>query len=262
MRQQTWFLGIVALIMAGILSSCAAFEDPSKRATANAEDTAVAATLSVVEFQNETMVALRATADAGVVLSQQMTQSANNPVSTSVSNTNTNTGDSVFGTAAPAVDGGNPIGTVPTSTFTPSAIIATPTTDTSGTNGTTTTVYSRATIASSLDDAYCALNNVDTFDLTSVDTVYFVVYVQNLQPGVSFSLRIENLAGGLAAVDQNFWTSDDEYASTCVYYGIDAQTMGGAFTAGSFDAILQANGQNVINAEFYVMDGATDNMVE
>ncbi len=258
MRQQTWLLGIVGLLTAFLMSSCAAFEDPSKRATANAEDTAVAATLSVVEFQNETMVALRATADTGVALSQQLTQSANNPASTPVNNTNSTTGSSVFGTAAPAVDGGNPIGTVPTPTFTLPAI--TPTVDTGA--GTVETVYSRATIASSLDDAYCALNNVDTFDLTNMETVYFVVYVQNLQPGVSFSLRIENLAGGLAAVDQNFWTSDGEYDSTCVYYGIDSQTMGGEFLAGSFNAILQADGQNVINAEFYIMGNATDNMVE
>ena len=240
MRPQYLLFGIISLIMLSILSSCAAFEDPSKKATANAEDTAIAATISVVEFQNETMVALRQTADAGVALSQQMTQSAGNSVNT---NPNNNTNSNLSVTNIPAVDGGVPQGNLPTPSRVPPPATSTP----------ATANYSYATITDELDDAFCDLNDVDTFDLATVDTIYFVVYVQQLKPGVNFSLRIENLSGGLAATDPNFWTSDAIYDSTCIYYGIDAETMGGSFNAGSYKAILQANGAEAGSDEFYIV---------
>lgn len=243
MQLKYGLLGSLALISIIILTGCSAFEDPSKRATANAEDTAIAATLSVVEFQNETMVALRGTADQGMILSQQMTQSASNPVSAN----NNNSNGTVFGGSTPiAIDGGAPGGTQPTRPPQPTSIPVPTATQ-------ATAIYSRATIADELDDAFCALNEVDTFDIATVDTIYFVIYVQQLKPGVTFDLRVDRLSGGRVTQTPNFWTSDTLYESTCIYYGIDSEDMGGQLSVDSFKAILFANTVEVASAEFYIV---------
>lgn len=240
MRLQYFLFGIISLITVSVLSSCSAFEDPSKRATANAEDTAIAATISVVEFQNETMVALRQTADAGVALSQQMTQSAGNPVAANPNANNTDSSKGPVTTPQPtAFGGGNSGGNSPTSIPTPIP-----------TSPPATAIYSYATTTDTLDNAFCALSDVTEFSVNA-DIVYFVIEVQNLKPGVVFSLRVRGADGGLPGRDDNFWTSDTLYESTCIYYGIDADTM--PFEVGTYRAILLANGEEVIESTFYLL---------
>lgn len=234
----TWVSFLILLGL--VISSCAAFEDPSKRATQNAESTMMSSTISAVDTQIETVVALQATADSAVLLEAQLTQvagerdalqltvSASGQVTTGITVGQPN---SNVGSTPSALDGGAPAGNLPS----PSP----PSTQTQYINGQT---------ASQLTADYCAAAPQTTFSTTS-DVIYFVVTARNLQPNVAFSLRISQ-EGQIRNLDTNFWVSDGVYDNTCIYYGIDSNNI--PFEAGSYTVELLADTQSIAQTNFTI----------
>lgn len=119
--------------------------------------------------------------------------------------------------------------------------------------------YFDSTISSEIDEETssstygCALNGVNSFDLATVDTIYFVVNAKEITADMLFSLQIKNHSGGLVAQDPDFWTSDANDTDICIFYGINAETTGG-FYVGTFDAILLADRVEVARTEFTITE--------
>lgn len=238
------------LVVMGFLTACAAFEDPSKKATQNAESTALWATVGVAQNQNETIVALIATADNASLLAQQATQVsaerdqlratvnaiANNPVSSGLPNV-------PFGSTPPALDGGVPAGPQPTS-------------QTSGSTNNSTGTYVTATTASTLTADFCAADSLTTFPADS-PVIYFVTVARNVLSGVEFTIRVPS-NGSVINQDTAFWTSDAVYPETCVYYALDNANIPN-WAAGTYTVELLANNQSVSQVTFQIL-GATDTM--
>jgi hypothetical protein len=222
-----WGYKLILLVSLSLLGAgCAAFEDPSHRATANAENTIIASTLSMVELQQETMVSLQATADSAVKFSAQLTQvnSERNALRATLGGASANTGAGggnpnttggvvIRGTPNPGatpstLDGGVPAGTGPSPTPALSPNIP---------------AFENARTTSDLTADSCAINNQSTFSQSN-NIIYFVVVARNLQAGTDFSLKITQ-DGVLRNRHVSFWVSDAFYETTCVYYGIDRQNI-------------------------------------
>jgi hypothetical protein len=244
-----WF-SLIAIVIVLFITSCAAFEDPSQRATENAENTAFARTVSAVDVQLETMAVLQQTADGIEQLEAQMAQLQNDRdrLATQIANG----GQVVNNAPAPtidnsdpfisqpslapvpqqtqqALDGGAPAGPQPTGTSVASQQFVNPVTSTD------------------IDESSCqALGVTDTFSMEA-DVVYFVVSAVNLEPGTNFTLQVMQGETTLDT-DPTFWTSDDFYPQTCIYYGMDAQNF--EFVAGTYTAELLANGDIVAQSTF------------
>lgn len=241
------------LVTGGMLSACAAFEDPSRKATQNAENTAVWATVAVSKNQNETIVALIATADNASVLAQQATQVSierdqlratvnaisNNPVNPSLPG-------AAFGTTPPALDGGVPAGPGPTSQVGGS----------STTQDTSTGIYVSATTASTLTADFCAADALTTF-AADAPLVYFVTLARNVPSGVAYSIRVSS-NGSVVNQDTAFWTSDAVYDETCIYYALDNANIPD-WAAGTYTVELLANNASVSQSTFQIL-GSTDAM--
>ncbi|MBI5929362.1 MAG: hypothetical protein HY862_08645 [Chloroflexi bacterium] len=238
------------LVVMGLLSACAAFEDPSKKATQNAESTALWATVGVAQNQNETIVALIATADNASVLAQQATQVsverdqlratinavANNPVNPGLSNI-------PFGSTPPALDGGVPAGPLPTNQAGSST-----TTQNNGTG-----IYVTATTGSTLTTDFCAADSLTTF-ASDAPLIYFVTVARNIPSGVEFSIRVSS-NGSVVNQDTAFWTSDDVYPETCIYYALDNANIPN-WAAGTYTVELLANNQSVSQVTFQILGTA------
>lgn len=236
-----WFSlwGIILFVI--LASGCTAFEDPSKRATENAESTALSRTISAVDMQNETIIALQATADSAALIEAQLTQvvaERNTLQLTVAAIANSNNGGVVLSqpNANPTpqggttLDGGAPAGPGPS---------ATPNQQPQ---------YVDTRISSGVNANFCALNNQSTFSMGTT-IVYFVAVGQNIPRGVNYSLRISQ-DGGVLNQDPNFWTSDDFYESTCIYYEIDENNID--FEAGAYTVELLANNISVAQATFTI----------
>ncbi len=237
------------LVLMGFLSACAAFEDPSRKATQNAESTALWATVGVAQNQNETIVALIATADNASILAQAATQVsverdqlrstinaiANNPVSSGLP-------VAPFGSTPPALDGGVPAGPVPT------------TQSGSSTNNSTGT-YVSGTTASTLTADFCAADSVTTF-AADAPLIYFVIVARNVLANVEFSIRVSS-NGSVVNQDTAFWTSDAVYPDTCIYYALDNANIPD-WAAGTYTVELLANNQSVSQVTFQIL--GTDSM--
>lgn len=231
---------ILSLIMMVLVTSCAAFEDPSQRATENAENTALARTIAVVDVQIETMVALQATADSAALLSSQVTQIAGErdalraTLNIGVPGANSGgfspTSAPAPGSTPSALDGGAPAGPLPSPT-TASGV-----------------QYVQATTSTTLLDNSCAANPQEMFR-SDTEVIYFVVTVENLSAGTSFSLRISE-EGQIRNLDTNFWTSDGFYDRTCIWYGIDSANI--PFEPGNFTAELLADNRSVAQTSFTI----------
>lgn len=232
------------IIFAILLSSCAAFEDPSKRATENAEITALWTQVNGINTNAPTVEAMRLTADSSDSLATQLAQSQSDLAaarSTNIALQN-NTGGVVVGTipasngvAATAVGGGLPAGPGPSAI--PSVQFI-QTTTTTGTN-----------------ENGCA---VDTQNVFTIDDpiLYFVTTALNLPADTGFTLRITS-AGQVLMTDEDFWISDAEYDSICVWYGIDQDTI--TFNPGTYTIQLLANG--VLGSEaVFIISTPTDSI--
>ncbi|MCI0712151.1 MAG: hypothetical protein L0154_18495 [Chloroflexi bacterium] len=243
------WLSLVAIIVVLFVTSCAAFEDPSQRATENAENTAFARTVSAVDVQLETMAVLQQTADGVEQLEAQMAQLQNDRdrLATQVANggqfnsgpvPTTNNSDPFF-TQQPspipapqqtqAVGGGVPAGPQPTQAVPGNQQFI---------GAVTSTAIDQST--------FCALSPTDTFS-TQAEVIYFVVTAVDLNPGINFTLRLMQGETTLDT-DPTFWTSDAFYEQTCIYYGMDSQNF--EFMTGTYTAELLANNEVVQQAEF------------
>ena len=244
LRTSPWISITILVIAVLVISGCAAFEDPSVRATENANSTAISNTVSAVEQQQETVSALQATADSAVLLESQVTQisAERNKLQSTLTALQTSGGAALSQPTSIApgpastpstIDGGAPAGPGPSPT--PPA-------------GNAQARYVNPQIASSLTDSFCAANNQTTVSM-GADVIYFVAIAQNIRPGVQYSLRITE-GGQIRNLDTNFWTSDDNYESTCIYYGIDENNI--PFEAGTYTAELLANNEPVAQANFTI----------
>ena len=243
------WLSLVAVVMMMFVASCAAFEDPSQRATENAENTAFARTVSAVDVQLETMAVLQQTADGVEQLEAQMAQLQNDRdrLATQVANggqfvnnapvPTTNNDDPFFTQPSPipspqqtqALGGGVPAGTQPTATITANQ------------------QFPSAVTSTAVDETACRpIGVTDTFSMET-EIIYFVVSAVNLNAGTNFTLRVMQGEEELD-IDPVFWTSDTHYEQTCVYYGLDSQNF--QFLAGTYTVELLANNQLVQQAEF------------
>jgi hypothetical protein len=241
-RWTQWFS--LAFIITLLGSACAAFEDPSERATANAQNTAVANTVSAIDLQNETVVALQATANNVSLLEAQVTQIAaeRNSLQATVnalqggSNGLPNSSAANTIPAPPTtpstLDGGAPAGPGPS---------VTP-------NAGQQTAYVDTKTAGALTSDFCAANTQSSFGM-EIDTIYFVTVARNINRGVQYSLRITQ-DGQIRNLDTNFWTSDTSYETTCIYYGIDENNI--PFEPGTYTVELLANNQPVAQSTFTI----------
>lgn len=244
------WLSLVAIVMLLFVASCAAFEDPSQRATENAENTAFARTVSAVDVQLETMAVLQQTADGVEQLEAQMAQLQNDRdrLATQIAN-----GGQIPSSASlPTVDNSNPY-----ITQQPSPIPAPQETQAvgggvpAGPQPTEAVAgnqqFPSAVTSTAVDENACRpIGVTDTFSMQA-EVIYFVVTAVNLNAGTNFTLRVMQGEEELD-IDPVFWTSDSNYEQTCVYYGLDSQNF--EFLAGTYTVELLANNQLVQQAEF------------
>lgn len=240
----TFFLGFFSFsFVIFLIAGCDAFADPSQKATENAESTQLWATVGAIETQSSTITALRATADSAALLAAQATQLSlerdqlrgtisvlsalgNNSFS---SQPQPSTGGSPLVATPSTVDGGVAAGVGPTPAVQSGA------------------TYSQTTTTSRLTADRCAADTTADF-ATSTEIVYFVTVGQNIPAGTRFSLRISDVNGTVLNTDNSFWTSDDIYEQTCIWYGINADNI--TFEAGSYRVELLANDIAVTQTTF------------
>lgn len=233
-RQVMW--GSLIIILVGFISACAAFEDPSKKATENAQNTALWTRVYALETQESTIVALRQTADGSVIMQTQWADATVQVGALRATNSALLRNPSPPTVATPnlpptAIGGGAPAGPQPTEI--PSLA----------------TRYSQATTSTDQDEDGCAVNITTSFEAETTELIYFIVRVSGVVPGTTYGLRVSSF-GQVVAVDPNFWTSDQAYADTCVWYGIDRDTM--EFEAGTYSAELLANGVVAARTTFVI----------
>lgn len=230
--------GLFIGIFLALLSSCAAFEDPSKRATENAQSTALWTRVYDLETQQATIAALRLTAESA---NNMATQLANANGQINMLRATTAAQPRPLGTTVPgiptAIGGGVPAGAFPSPSPLPSS-------------GTT---YAQTTTATGTDSDGCATQAQNIFTPDS-EAIYFVTRALNLLPGTTFSLRITT-NGRIVAADPNFWTSDTSYDDTCIWYNIDQETL--PFVAGTYAVELLANNIVATSATFVIAGGET-----
>ncbi|NDJ86319.1 MAG: hypothetical protein GYB66_10565 [Chloroflexi bacterium] len=231
-------LGGVAIgLLLALMAACSAFEDPSKRATENAQNTEVWTRVYGLETQEATIQAMQQTADSAIVQASQLEQANTRIAELQGTNaallSNPGTGATPF-VAGTAVGGGAPAGPGPS----PSAL-ASPG---------STTRYIEATTSTGQDQDGCATGTQTTFS-PDAGSLYFVVRAQNVVPGISYGLRVTT-NGQQVAVDPDFWTSDVQYDETCIWYEIDDSTI--AFTPATYTAELLANNAVVAQATFVI----------
>lgn len=263
------YLGLITLVIITMLlvSACAAFEDPAQRATENAQNTAMWTMVYGFQTEMPTMEALALTADSAVFLSTQV--AAANAQNEYLRATNAALLSGGVGQPAAtafipptAIGGGQVSGAFPTaSTNTGSDPILLTPNATPAVGGSTlpgSTRFAQAVMAAAIDDDGCASGISNSFT-ASATAVYFVVTALDLQPGIEFTLRVTGSGGTIVASDPGFWTSNDVYDQTCIWYNIDRSTMD--FFAGTYSAELLANDQSVATATFVITGsdtGATD----
>lgn len=233
----TWS-ALFILTVTILLSSCAAFEDPSKKATQNAQSTALWTRVYDLETQQATIVALRLTAD-----------SANN-MATQLANANSQINILRATGAAQEIRPANTPGLLPTPIGGGSAagVIPSPSPSTS-----TGTSYVQTTVATTIDNNGCPTQSQNTFT-TSTNMIYFVTRALGVTPGISFSLRV-TLSNQVIATDPNFWVSDQIYEDTCIWYGLDRDNF--PFSPGMYTVEFLANNVTVAQAIFVIADDTT-----
>lgn len=239
-RVAVWssLLGVVTF-----LSACAAFEDPSKKATQNAESTALWATVTLAGSQNETIVALRSTADNAALMVQQATQ-------VSVERDQLRATLSAMGNSGVVGQPNIPFGSTPPTAI-GGGVTAGPQPTQNPNTGQTTGLgsYSTATTGATLTDDFCAGDSITNFAADS-PVIYFVTVGENVPAGVAFSIQITS-GGVVVNKDTNFWTTDAVYEQTCVYYAVDNLNIPN-WAAGTYLIELLANNQSVSQVTFQI----------
>ncbi len=223
--QRSVMWGMLVIVLIGIISACAAFEDPSQKATENAQNTALWTRVYSLETQEATVVALRQTADGSVIMQTQWadaTMQVGALRATNAALLRNPTPAATPNIPPTALDGGVPAGPQPTTAVPALA-----------------SRYGQATTSTDQDEDGCALNITTSFEVENTELIYFVVRVTDVTPGTAYGLRVSSF-GQVVAVDPTFWTSEQAYDDTCVWYGIDRETMD--FEPGSYSAELLANG--------------------
>lgn len=279
MRKIVLFLWLFcSILVITVLSACAAFEDPSQRATENAQNTALWTMVYDFQTQMPSMEAMAATADAAILLSTQLaeadSQNRNLRATNSALLANPPQGNSGFAAAPTAVGGGQPAGAVPTSAFSSASQAGVPGGNNATPFSTTTTVpaastsnstgavagvtssgarFARSVTSTGRTEDGCAQGIQNTFSQT-IESIYFTSEVRDIVQGVQFSLRIKqqdpNSSERTVASDPNFWVSDAEYDETCVWYNIDRSTM--TFNVGTYTVEFLANGEVGAAATFVI----------
>lgn len=262
-----------SVLIITVLSACAAFEDPSQRATENAQNTALWTMVYDFQTQKPSMEAMARTADSALLMSTQLAEANNTNQNLRATNSALLAGNSsgLTGGAAPtAIGGGQPAGAVPTSSVGQSSLGSTPfvtatsipssnaaagSTSNNLPSGVTSSGvrFSRSVTSTARTDDGCAEGIQNTFSQT-VESIFFTSEVMDIVPGTTFSLRVkqQNDVSGerTVASDPEFWVADAEYDETCVWYNIDRSTM--IFNPGTYTAEFLANGELGAAATFVI----------
>ncbi len=239
-RKQSTLWGLLTVTIIGFvsfISACAAFEDPSEKATQNAQSTQLWTLVHGIETQASTVEALRQTADSAVVV---QTQWANATLQVGALRA---TNQALLRNPAPTANINLPP-TVPGGGSAPVGSAPSPVPGSQYMQGTTSTEQ---------DENGCAVGIQNTFT-QEVQEVYFITRILDLTPGITFGLRIRN-AGQVVMTDPNFWVSDDAYDDICVWYLIDRETI--AFEAGTYTVELLVNNVARARTTFVVTGDAT-----
>ena len=259
----------VILLLATVLTACAAFEDPSQRATENAQNTEIWDRLYDFQEQMPTVEAMAQTADSAVFLATQLAQanSLNQSYRSTLTFMESNAGSFGSGAAPTAIGGGQSSGSFPTQVPNTSSNSVPPTqiaasssigentgSSTGQTNQTTAsgTRFTRSVTGSSRGDDNCAATLQNTFS-TSASSIIFSSNVFGVVQGTAFGLRILS-EDRVIASDPDFWIADDNYDDTCIWYEIDRNNM--AFNPGTYIAQLTADNEVGATATF-VITGTT-----
>ena len=246
-----------ALIIISTISACAAFEDPSQRATENAQSTALWTLVYDFQTQKPTLEAIALTADSADFLATQIVQFGNENDRLRSTNAALLANPPSSGGVPTAIGGGQPAGSIPTSSVfsstsgsVPTQVVRTPTPMPSNNTNTNTNVsgvtssgvrFSGSLTGTEIDDFGCVTGIQNTF-AQSIESVYFATTALNVTAGVAFSLRIKDASDGrTVASDPNFWVADDVYDQTCIWYNIDRSTM--VFNEGTYTIELLADGE-------------------
>lgn len=236
MRLQSHFivlLGVSTFILFAILlSSCSAFEDPSKRATENAEITALWDQVNAINTNAPMVEEMQMTANGANALATQLAQSQSDLAAARSTNI-----------ALQNNTGGVAVGTLPSSNGLPSTAIGGGAPAGPGPSSVPSAQFVQTTTSTGTNEDGCA---VDTQNVFSIDDsiLYFITTALNLPTNTSFGLRITS-AGQTLMTDEDFWISDADYDSICVWYGIDQDTI--VFSPGTYTVQLLAN--NTVSAE-------------
>ena len=244
-----------ALIIISTISACAAFEDPSQRATENAQSTALWTLVYDFQTQKPTLEAIALTADSADFMATQVAQFSAENDRLRATNAAMLANPASSGGVPTAIGGGQPAGSIPTSSVfsstsgsVPTQVVRTPTpipstnTNTNVSGVTSSGVrFSGSLTGTEIDDFGCVTGIQNTF-AQSVESVYFATTALSVTSGVAFSLRIKDASDGrTVASDPNFWVADDEYDQTCIWYNIDRSTM--IFNEGTYTIELLADGE-------------------
>ena len=257
-----------ALVVISTISACAAFEDPSQRATENAQSTALWTLVYDFQTQKPTLEAIAQTADGAAFFATRLAQINDENNNLRATNAALLANPASSGGVPTAIGGGQPAGSIPTSNVfsssagsVPTQVVRTSTpipANTSNTNvsGVTSSGvrFSGSLTGTDIDDFGCVTGIQNTF-AQSVESVYFATTALNVTQGVAFSLRIKDASDGrTVASDPNFWVADDVYDETCIWYNIDRSTM--VFNQGTYTIELLADGEVGASVTFLIAAAA------
>jgi hypothetical protein len=269
-----------SILLITVLAACAAFEDPSQRATENAQNTALWTMVYDFQTQKPSIEAMEQTANAAVVMSTQLANTSNENQNLRATNSALiaagarQPGNNTFGSNPTAVGGGQPAGAVPTSSVSQSGApggtvfsTATPM-PASGSNpgagssaGSTTVTgittsgarFTRSVTSTGRTEDGCAQGIQNTFS-QNAESIFFTSEVRDITPGIAFSLRVniqdEGSSSRTVGSDPNFWIADTDYDETCVWYNIDRATM--IFNPGTYTVEFLADGEVGARATFVI----------
>lgn len=240
---------IILLLM--LLTACSALENPEEQASQDAQSTAFVQTISAMETRQPTLVAMQATAEQAVALSDQVAQLNQQNQSLQSTIVALNSGSAVVQPqpvptqqqAQPQAQAGSVAsvaGTTPTPV--PQLNQAQPTIASGST-------YQQTAAAVGVDDNDCATDTGTVFDGSNVNTIYLTTVAVNVQPGTVYSSRW--FYNNAMVYDSPFeWTPQQFYDQTCIWFSADAEDI--TMLAGEYTAELTANGQVVTRATFQI----------
>jgi hypothetical protein len=262
MLKRTQLLFLTALLSSILLlTACGKgqiFEDPSNRATREAEQAQLVETIDYMDHELERTDALQATADAASAMERQILdnnarsasleatiRAATNPGAADVPVSGSSSGNSggskwAGNNGTVNSDGGSPI------------------TSQSGgqPNFATDNTQSQAAAVQTARDVNdadgCAVGIANTFTSGEDSAIYLTTVARNVQPGNVYQSRW--YLGGELRFESVTWEAGQSYDEVCIYFWVEPGDM--EFTPGTWTAEMLENQQVMGEAQFDIMGTA------